>query len=143
MWPNHLHVDRDLNNLEFTLPEDAFSQVSDFLANWFLKRFMKDTKTFSIILIISVWKRARSYIRSILNSLFLRIICDKFGWHQSSGSKKEVNNVIKKVYRQTDAWQKVIRIGRLKNLIYVRGLITERYILSLGFNYHESRLSIC
>lgn len=34
--------DQDLNELEFSLPYDSSTQITAFLANWFLKRFLKD-----------------------------------------------------------------------------------------------------
>lgn len=37
LWPHPIPSDYDLNKLVYTLPEDASTQIIDFLAKWFLR----------------------------------------------------------------------------------------------------------
>lgn len=48
--PHPTPENHDLNKLESTSPEDASTQVSNFLANWFMrKKILKDINKFPII----------------------------------------------------------------------------------------------
>ena len=50
LWPHPIPGDHDFHNFESTLPEDASTQVSTFLAEWFLRRrFLKMSQNFSLI----------------------------------------------------------------------------------------------
>jgi len=49
LWPHLTTRDNDLNKLESTLSEDASTQVSAFLAKWFLRRrFLKNINNISL-----------------------------------------------------------------------------------------------
>ena len=43
--------------------------------------------------IISLWGRGMSFNWTILNPLYLRIICTNFGWNWPSGFREEVENI--------------------------------------------------
>ena len=76
------------------LPKDALCHVWLKLTQWSLKRlFLNVDKVFCSFVIISPWKRAWHFIRTNLNPLPSRMLCDKFDWIWSSSSGEEDENV--------------------------------------------------
>ena len=60
------------------------------MAQWFWrKRFLNFVYVFSLLRIISPWKKAGPFIWINLNPLHPRMLCAKFGWNWLSGSGEE------------------------------------------------------
>ena len=88
---------------EQTSTKNAFCRVCLKLAPWFWRRFLKNSSVyFHSFVIISPWKRTCSFIWTILNPLYPRMLCAMFGWTwpSSSGEVKENVKSLRKQRRQ-------------------------------------------
>jgi hypothetical protein len=79
-----------LYNSEFPLPKDDLCQLWLKLACWFWRRrFLKISVNFYSFAIIFPWGKGTVFICTILNSLYLKMICANFGWNWPSGSEED------------------------------------------------------
>ena len=81
--------------LESLSSKDACAKIDWLkLAQWFWRRrFLNFVYVFSLLRIISPWKKAGPFIWTNLNPLHPRMLCAKFGSNWPSGSGDEDENV--------------------------------------------------
>ena len=77
----------DLNNFEFPLPEDDLYKVSLILVYLFWKEFLFHFYSFAII---SRQRKGFPFIWTILNPLYVTMICANFGYNWSNISGEDV-----------------------------------------------------
>ena len=83
-----------LNKPESPSPRDVMCHVWLKLAHWFWRRkFFKFVNVFSLLCYYSSSKRLRSIIWTILNPLYPRMLCAKFGWIWLTGSGEDYWNL--------------------------------------------------
>jgi hypothetical protein len=123
-----------LNNFEFPLPKDDLYTVSLKLACWFWRRFLNDlTLFFFIVVLVSPLNRTWPFIWTIMNSLYLRMICKQFHWNWSAGSGEDFFFNFQCIF--TLPWNRggVPLIWTILNSLYVRMICA-----NFGYNWPSS-----
>lgn len=91
-----------LNNFLFEIPKDTFTQVAVCL----MEEKWKDV--IYQLFIVFLLKKSMAFKFTILNSVHLIMFCAMFGLNWICGTEEV--KYVKKVYRQADGHQNVIRI---------------------------------